>query len=91
MSSRRKFRDRWTERHAPNLGKEHFSFPGPRIYWLIMLHAIGIPDERVPATPVSTLVESRRCEDEQDAGNVIDPFVLADKYSAESCSLLFDE
>ncbi|HXM75130.1 MAG TPA: class I tRNA ligase family protein, partial [Chthoniobacterales bacterium] len=58
--------------------------PAHGIYWLIMLHAIGFPDEAMPQLLVHGWWNLGGAKMSKSAGNVIDPFVLADKYGAEA-------
>ena len=58
--------------------------PAHGIYWLIMLHALGFPDEAMPQLLVHGWWNLGGAKMSKSAGNVIDPFVLADKYSAEA-------
>ena len=57
------FRDRWSKDTLQIIGKD-ILVPAHGIYWLIMLHAIGFPDEAHAATTGARLVESRRSKDE---------------------------
>jgi methionyl-tRNA synthetase len=41
------FRDRWSKETLQIIGKD-ILVPAHGIYWLIMLHSIGFPDERMP-------------------------------------------
>jgi methionyl-tRNA synthetase len=58
--------------------------PAHGIYWLIMLHAIGFPDEQMPQLLVHGWWNLGGAKMSKSTGNIIDPFVLADKYGAES-------
>jgi methionyl-tRNA synthetase len=58
--------------------------PAHGIYWLIMLHAIGFPDEAMPQLLVHGWWNLSGAKISKSAGNVVDPFVLADKYGAEA-------
>ena len=75
------FRDRWPALQI--IGKD-ILVPAHGIYWLIMLHAIGFPDEAMPQLLVHGWWNLGGAKMSKSAGNVIDPFVLADKYSAEA-------
>ena len=57
------FRDRWSKDTLQIIGKD-ILVPAHGIYWLIMLHAIGFPDEADAATACARLVESWRSKDE---------------------------
>ena len=58
--------------------------PAHGIYWPIMLHAIGFPDDAMPQLLVHGWWNLGGAKMSKTAGNVIDPFVLADKYGAEA-------
>jgi len=49
-----------------------------------MLHAIGFPDEQMPQLLVHGWWNLGGAKMSKSAGNIIDPFVLIDKYGAES-------
>jgi methionyl-tRNA synthetase len=75
------FRDRWPALQI--IGKD-ILVPAHGIYWLIMLHAIGFPDNQMPQLLVHGWWNLGGAKMSKSAGNVIDPFVLADKYGAEA-------
>jgi methionyl-tRNA synthetase len=75
------FRDKWPGLQV--IGKD-ILVPAHGIYWLIMLHAIGFPDEQMPQLLVHGWWNLGGAKMSKSAGNVIDPFVLAEKYSAEA-------
>src|SRR5438309_6631807 len=75
------FRDRWPALQI--IGKD-ILVPAHGIYWLIMLHAIGFPDDKMPQLLVHGWWNIGGAKMSKTAGNVIDPFVLADKYGAEA-------
>jgi len=77
------FRDRWTKDTLQIIGKD-ILVPAHGIYWLIMLHAIGFPDDVMPQLLVHGWWNLGGAKMSKTAGNVIDPFVLADKYGAEA-------
>src|SRR5947207_7600940 len=58
--------------------------PAHGIYWLIMLHAIGFSDDAMPQLLVHGWWNLSGAKMSKSAGNVVDPFVLADKYGAEA-------
>ena len=58
--------------------------PAHGIYWLIMLHAIGFPDEAMPQLLVHGWWNISGTKMSKSLGNIVDPNVLADKYSAEA-------
>src|SRR5438309_2802858 len=77
------FRDRWTKETLQIIGKD-ILVPAHGIYWLIMLHAVGFPDDAMPQLLVHGWWNMSGAKMSKSAGNVIDPFELADKYSAEA-------
>ncbi|PYL20877.1 MAG: methionine--tRNA ligase [Verrucomicrobia bacterium] len=58
--------------------------PAHGIYWLIMLHAIGFPDDQMPQLLVHGWWNLGGAKMSKSAGNIVDPFELADKYSPEA-------
>ena len=77
------FRDRWSKDTLQIIGKD-ILVPAHGIYWLIMLHAIGFPNDAIPQLLVHGWWNLGGAKMSKSAGNVIDPFVLADKYGAEA-------
>jgi methionyl-tRNA synthetase len=75
------FRDRWPALQI--IGKD-ILVPAHGIYWLIMLHAIGFPDEAMPKLLVHGWWNLGGAKMSKSAGNVVDPFVLIDKYRADA-------
>jgi methionyl-tRNA synthetase len=75
------FRDRWPALQI--IGKD-ILIPAHGIYWLIMLHGIGFPDEAMPQLLVHGWWNLGGAKMSKSAGNIIDPFVLTDKYGAEA-------
>jgi methionyl-tRNA synthetase len=75
------FRDRWPALQI--IGKD-ILIPAHGIYWLIMLHAIGFPDDQMPQLLVHGWWNLGGAKMSKSAGNIIDPFVLAEKYGAEA-------
>jgi methionyl-tRNA synthetase len=75
------FRDRWPALQV--IGKD-ILIPAHGIYWLIMLHAIGFPDDQMPQLLVHGWWNLSGAKMSKSAGNIIDPFVLADKYGVEA-------
>lgn len=65
------------------IGKD-ILIPAHGIYWLIMLHAIGFPDEAMPQLLVHGWWNLGGAKMSKSAGNIIDPFVLVEKYGAEA-------
>jgi methionyl-tRNA synthetase len=58
--------------------------PAHGIYWLIMLRAIGFPDDQMPQLLVHGWWNLGGAKMSKSAGNIVDPFVLIDKYGAEA-------
>jgi methionyl-tRNA synthetase len=75
------FRDRWPALQI--IGKD-ILIPAHGIYWLIMLHAVGFPDDAMPQLLVHGWWNLGGAKMSKSAGNVVDPFELADKYRAEA-------
>ena len=75
------FLERWPALQI--IGKD-ILIPAHGIYWLIMLHAVGFPDEAMPQLLVHGWWNLGGAKMSKSAGNVVDPFVLADKYSPEA-------
>jgi methionyl-tRNA synthetase len=71
------FRDKWPALQI--IGKD-ILVPPHGIYWLIMLHAIGFRDEAMPQLLVHGWWNLGGAKMSKSAGNIIDPFVLIDKY-----------
>src|SRR5256884_4231195 len=75
------FRDRWPALQI--IGKD-ILIPAHGIYWLIMLHAIGFPDDQMPQLLVHGWWNLGGAKMSKSAGNIIDPFVLIGKYGADT-------
>ncbi len=75
------FRDRWPALQI--IGKD-ILIPAHGIYWLIMLHAIGFPDEAMPQLLVHGWWNISGAKMSKSAGNIVDPNTLSDKYGAEA-------
>ena len=75
------FRDRWPALQI--IGKD-ILVPAHGIYWLIMLHAIGFPDDQMPQLLVHGWWNIAGAKMSKSVGNIVDPFVLADKYSVDA-------
>src|SRR5262249_37261961 len=58
--------------------------PAHGIYWLIMLHAIGFPNDQMPRLLVHGWWNISGAKMSKSVGNIVDPVVLADKYSADA-------
>ena len=54
------------------------------LYWAIMLHALGFPDEQMPKFLVHGWWNISGAKMSKSLGNVVDPDALADKYGAEA-------
>ena len=77
------FRDRWTKDTLQIIGKD-ILVPAHGIYWLIMLHAIGFPDDAMPQLLVHGWWNISGAKMSKSLGNTVDPFALADKYGPEA-------
>jgi methionyl-tRNA synthetase len=75
------FRDRWPALQI--IGKD-ILVPAHGIYWLIMLHAIGFPDDQMPQLLAHGWWNLGGAKMSKSAGNIIDPFALIEKYGAEA-------
>jgi len=75
------FRDKWPALQI--IGKD-ILIPAHGIYWLIMLHSVGFPDEAMPQLLVHGWWNVSGAKMSKSAGNIVDPNVLADKYGAEA-------
>ena len=75
------FRERWPA--LQDIGKDVL-VPAHGIYWLIMLHAIGFPDDQMPQLLVHGWLNLGGAKMSKSAGNIIDPFVLIDQYGADA-------
>jgi methionyl-tRNA synthetase len=75
------FRDKWP---ALQIIGKYILIPAHGIYWLIMLHAIGFPDEAMPQLLVHGWWNLGGAKMSKTAGNVIDPFALIDKYGPDA-------
>ena len=75
------FLDKWPAFQI--IGKD-IVVPAHGIYWLIMLHAVGFPDEAMPQLLVHGWWNIGGAKMSKSTGNIVDPIVLADKYSAEA-------
>jgi methionyl-tRNA synthetase len=75
------FRDRWPALQI--IGKD-ILIPAHGIYWPIMLHALGFPDEAMPQLLVHGWWNLGGAKMSKTVGNVVDPAALVDEYGAEA-------
>jgi len=75
------FREKWPALQI--IGKD-ILVPAHGIYWLIMLHAIGFPEDQMPQLLVHGWWNLGGAKMSKSIGNIIDPFVLADKYGSDA-------
>jgi methionyl-tRNA synthetase len=75
------FLDKWPALQI--IGKDVL-VPAHGIYWLIMLHAIGFPDDQMPQLLVHGWWNVGGAKMSKSVGNIVDPVLLADKYSADA-------
>ena len=65
------------------IGKD-ILIPAHGVYWPIMLHALGFPDDAMPQLLVHGWWNLGGAKMSKSAGNVVDPNQLADKYGPEA-------
>jgi methionyl-tRNA synthetase len=75
------FQEKWPALHI--IGKD-ILIPAHGIYWPIMLHALGFPDDQMPKFLVHGWWNISGAKMSKSLGNVVDPDALADKYGAEA-------
>jgi len=75
------FRDKWPALQI--IGKD-ILIPAHGIYWLIMLHAFGFPDDQMPQLLVHGWWNLGGAKMSKSAGNIIDPSALANKYGTDA-------
>lgn len=75
------FLQKWPALHV--IGKD-ILIPAHGIYWMIMLHALGFPDDQMPKFLVHGWWNISGAKMSKSLGNVVDPDALADKYGAEA-------
>ncbi len=75
------FRKWWPALHV--IGKD-IMIPAHGIYWPIMLHALGFPDDAMPKLLVHGWWNISGAKMSKSLGNVVDPDALADKHSVEA-------
>ncbi len=75
------FLNKWPALHV--IGKD-IMIPAHGIYWPIMLHALGFPDDQMPTLLVHGWWNISGAKMSKSLGNVVDPYALADRYGAEA-------
>ncbi|PYK42876.1 MAG: methionine--tRNA ligase [Verrucomicrobia bacterium] len=75
------FRDKWPALQV--IGKD-IMVPAHGIYWPIMLHALGFPDDQMPTLLVHGWWNISGAKMSKSLGNVVDPDALIEKYGAEA-------
>src|SRR6184192_2545481 len=75
------FRDCWPALHV--IGKD-IMIPAHGIYWPIMLHALGFPDEQMPMLLVHGWWNISGAKMSKSLGNVVDPDALIEKYGVDA-------
>ena len=80
-SQPKEFLEKWPALQI--IGKD-ILVPAHGIYWPIILHALGFPDAAMPQLLVHGWWNLGGAKMSKSAGNVIDPFVLIEKYGSEA-------
>jgi len=75
------FLDKWPALQI--IGKD-ILIPAHGIYWLIMPHAIGFPDDQMPQLLVHGWWNISGAKMSKSAGNIVDPNALIERYGAEA-------
>ena len=75
------FLNRWPA--LQTIGKD-ILVPAHGIYWPIMLHALGFPDDAMPQLLVHGWWNISGTKMSKSLGNIVDPNTLADKYGVEA-------
>lgn len=75
------FCDKWPALQV--IGKD-ILVPAHGIYWLIMLHAMSFLDNQMPQLLVHGWWNLGGAKMSKSVGNIVDPFVLADKYGIDA-------
>lgn len=81
------FRKLWLEndRRALHIIGKDILVPAHGIYWPIMLHAMGIPDDKIPQLLVHGFWNGLRGEKmSKSLGNIVDPLELAEKFGVDA-------
>ncbi|QQY08198.1 MAG: methionine--tRNA ligase [Candidatus Xiphinematobacter sp.] len=73
------FQQRWPALHI--LGKD-IMIPAHAVYWPIMVHAMGFPDQQIPQLLVHGWWNSGGAKVSKSTGNTIDPSALVSRYGA---------
>ena len=82
LSEDETFARRWpADRHV--IGKD-ILVPAHGIYWTIMLHSLGFPDEQIPGFLVHGYVNVAGGKMSKSLGNVVNPMEIAQRYGAEA-------
>ncbi len=76
------FADLWPCQ-AHIIGKD-IMVPAHGIYWPIMLHAMGFPDDQMPRLAVHGWWNVEGAKMSKSLGNVVDPFQLAEQFGADA-------
>ena len=75
--------DAWWPCDAHVIGKD-ILVPAHGVYWPIMLHAMGLADERMPRLLVHGWWNVSGAKMSKSLGNIIDPAVLADTFGTDA-------
>jgi methionyl-tRNA synthetase len=77
------FLEKWSSDALQIIGKD-ILVPAHGIYWLIILHAIGFPDNAMPRLLVHGWWNLGGAKMSKSAGNIVDPAALAEKYGPDA-------
>jgi methionyl-tRNA synthetase len=80
-SQPKEFLEKWPALQI--IGKD-ILVPAHGIYWLIILHALGFPDNAIPQLLVHGWWNMSGTKMSKSLGNIVDPNPLADKYGVEA-------